>query len=201
MTFKVGDKIRCIDSIGVSNMVTRGCIYEIRRVINGVSGVFINIVVDDNGNSCSHDFHSGRFELYKEEVKMGFKLGDKVWSTRKGWGVVDKTANSKSYPIKVSFINRGSISFTEDGKEVESDIHPTLFFEEIPIPETALVRPKWRANKNDSYYCVTSDGMTVGVIEYGRGIDDRRYEHENYFKTIEEARESKFYKVFHKEVK
>lgn len=68
-----------------------------------------------------------------------FKVGERVYSVTWGWGVVDRMINNDSYPVLVKFDCNQIISHTVDGKHNKYALR-TLFFEEIPIPESALVR-------------------------------------------------------------
>lgn len=60
------------------------------------------------------------------------KVGDKVWDTRKGWGVVDEIRYSNEYPILVNF-GYDCESYTLDGYYFEDDVSPSLFWDEIVI--------------------------------------------------------------------
>jgi len=63
--------------------------------------------------------------LHGKEIKVG----DKVWSYVEGWGVVEDIYPNFKKSIVVDFKNN-LIDFTLNGKEWESDINPTLFWEE-----------------------------------------------------------------------
>lgn len=56
---------------------------------------------------------------------------------------------------------------------------------------------KWRAEPGKHYIYVNDIGFVDYTEESLTNSDDRRYEPGNYFKTAEEAKQSKFYKVFH----
>lgn len=58
---------------------------------------------------------------YKE-----FKVGDKVFDIRYGWGVIISTNNARTYLIKVLFNNGSVQSYTEEGFDVVDDINPIL---------------------------------------------------------------------------
>ena len=57
--------------------------------------------------------------------------------------------------------------------------------------------PRWRAEKNGEFYTVSSTGYVESEGEYKNPLCDAWWEAGNYFKTEEEAKASKFYKVFH----
>ena len=58
---------------------------------------------------------------------------------------------------------------------------------------------RYLANEKSFYYFVSSYG-TIGKSTHNKktfvGDDEKRWEVGNYFQTEEEAKESKFYKVF-----
>lgn len=133
--------------------------------------------------------------------RSNFEVGDKVWSLVSGWGKVVAISRFKytSYPVNVAFDKGKNYIefFTKDGKSHVKDINQTIFFEELEIPESALVKPKWRAKSGCLYFYVDSDGTIERAVEDSNGIDSGRFEQGNYFQTEKEAKESKFYKVFH----
>ena len=61
-----------------------------------------------------------------------------------------------------------------------------------------LRKKRWRANNELRYYCyVENNGDIFTIEDYQDYLDNSRYEKGNYFRTKEEAKASKFYKVFH----
>jgi hypothetical protein len=56
--------------------------------------------------------------------------------------------------------------------------------------------PHWRAERHNEYFYVTSYGVVSKAVDYYGFRDSFRCNVGNYFKTKEEAEESKFYKVF-----
>ena len=59
------------------------------------------------------------------------KVGDKVYTISKGWGVVDEIDNSGMYSITVMFDEHTRNTYTKEGKEYEEDINPNLFWDEV----------------------------------------------------------------------
>lgn len=59
------------------------------------------------------------------------KVGDKVYTISKGWGVVDEIDNSEMYNITVMFDEHTRNTYTKEGKEYEEDINPNLFWDEV----------------------------------------------------------------------
>ena len=60
------------------------------------------------------------------------KVGNKVWDSRKGWGVVNELRYSSDYPILVDFADDYE-SYTLDGYYYKDDVNPSLFWDEIVI--------------------------------------------------------------------
>ena len=106
------------------------------------------------------------------------KVGDKVWDTRKGWGVVDETRYSNEYPILVNF-GHDFESYTLEGYYFEDDVNPSLFWDEIvieappkPLPKLAvdtkvLVWNNSRAHAQKAHFCCFEDGKMF-TYESGR---------------------------------
>jgi hypothetical protein len=75
-----------------------------------------------------------------------FEVGDNVWETRWGHGIVigiDKNPNEQ-YPVAIQFKMHDldePKSFTWDGRYYPNE-NRSLFFEEIQIPETALTKKR-----------------------------------------------------------
>lgn len=104
-----------------------------------------------------------------------FKIKDRVYDLVYGWGVVNREGYSDTYPIRVDFGDNNSRSYTLNGENTLG-YNRTLFFCE-PNFENVDYR-----NFKGSLY--------KQLIDVG-----------NFFKTLEKAKNSKFYKVFHEEDK
>ncbi|MGL5051421.1 MAG: hypothetical protein ACRC6E_12470, partial [Fusobacteriaceae bacterium] len=124
--------------------------------------------------------------------------GDRVWDIRLGWGKVIDYCFDKNFPITVDF-GSSRKSYTTDGKDSVNDANRILLFEEIEIPVSALIRPKWRVLKGGTFWYVSAFGIATKGIDYYSICDETLYKVGNYFKTEEETEESRFYKVFHEE--
>lgn len=126
-----------------------------------------------------------------------FKVGQRVWDIRLGWGTVTSVsrAESKRYPMEVQFEGAKDV-YTLEGGSTHMN-RRSLFFEEILIPESALKPKRWRAERSILYCFVASYGDIVWTAEWGHEADGLKYKLGNYFQTEAEARESKFYRVFH----
>ena len=71
-----------------------------------------------------------------------FKVGDKVFDIRYGWGMVVNDNFSSKYSIYVNFNVVESHTYTKDGKDSIADINPTLSHTEYSIHSTQSKYPK-----------------------------------------------------------
>ena len=128
-----------------------------------------------------------------------FKVGDEVHCIFYGKGECIKIEeDDRIFPVTIKFETGRILSYTKDGRYLIDGIR-TLFFEEIKIPESAYKRPKWRAKEGEFYFLVDTTGDILKILDSRNFYDDKKFKIGNYFKTEEEAKESKFYKVFHEE--
>lgn len=155
--------------------------------------------------SCLTEYYDEmKANLHKNKKEIGvmikdrFETGDRVWTFSNGWGHVVRVTNER-YSVRVQFENEDTVTYTEDGRLYEYDKNTSLFFDEIPIPETALRRPKWRADEDCVYYFVGTFGKVLDTKDMRLSIDYDRWKVSNYFKTREDAMKSKIYKAFHEE--
>lgn len=128
--------------------------------------------------------------------KDEFKVGDTVYCTMYGEGFIEHIDENGDYPVSVAFKNGAIKSYTKHGR-FYAEVNRTLFFEEIPIPESAYVRPKWRAEKGGKYFLINSTGDIYNTTDNYYEINGLHFKTGNYFKSEEVAKQSKFYKVFH----
>ena len=70
------------------------------------------------------------------------KVGDKVWSFSNGWGVVERTGESSIYTLRVRYNEVYTVLYTEDGKMYNSDMYPTLFWDEVVFEVPIKPLPK-----------------------------------------------------------
>jgi hypothetical protein len=97
-------------------------------------------------------------------MKTVFKVGDKVYDARYGWGVIERADNGCDlpYPILVNF-KKGHSSYTLEGKAAIVDLIPLLSFTEYTLQgfsqERAELLPErgqivWvRDNENSDWIC------------------------------------------------
>ena len=127
-----------------------------------------------------------------------FQVGDKVYDILlQQWGTVTslKSSETTTYPVNVIFHEKIQ-SYTEDGYYFLYGVIPQLYFQEFKIVVPSL-EPKWRAEPKCKYYFVESTGVVFSGYEYGNIKAGERFQVGNYFKSEKEAKESKFYEVFH----
>jgi hypothetical protein len=67
----------------------------------------------------------------------GAKPGDRVWGFVSGWGTIKEVNFNETFSILVYFDNGHERFYNIDGRSLNSDINPTLFWDEITfqIPE------------------------------------------------------------------
>jgi hypothetical protein len=65
------------------------------------------------------------------ENEMKFRVGQRAWSSRHGWGTIDGFDAASQYPIifKPDNFTR-HWNYTRDGRDYQVDMHPTLFHKE-----------------------------------------------------------------------
>jgi hypothetical protein len=90
-------------------------------------------------------------------AKTIFKVGDRVWDFRYGWGVVEENNDDQHFPVFVRFDDGEGCAFTLDGR-FDTDQNRTLFFAEIPIPKEALERPRLDLKVDDRVLVRNGDG-------------------------------------------
>lgn len=71
-----------------------------------------------------------------------FKVGDKVYDIRYGWGIVEDDKFSECYSIYVTFDIERNNTYTKEGKYEIDDINPTLSHTEYSIHSTQSEYPK-----------------------------------------------------------
>lgn len=167
----------------------------INRVWGGLTGT---PYVDDAIRWVIEDHKKREAEKKVEKgTRDSFQVGDRVWSSVNGWGKVISisTYDGERYPVGVK-TDAGHIkSYTLNGCELEGQLR-CLFFEEIPVPETATIRKKWRAERGTMYWFVNVFGEAELTDECGWDSDTKRWEIGNYFKDKKEAMSSDIYKGY-----
>lgn len=195
-------KVRCVKSKNKCAMV-EGNIYEFKNGSCPTELEDKGFVGIESIEKFNQSFHI-KIELVEETTPKAedeiFQLKDRVWSFDYGWGIVINLKHSNNYPICVKF-KYYSTSYTKEGKLRTADLNRSLFFQEIEIPKEALIRPRWRAKEDEGYLHIDTQGDIKHISECGYISDNGRWEKGNYFRTIKEAKSSKFYKVFHEEEK
>lgn len=126
-------------------------------------------------------------------MKDIFKVGDEVWCMLYGKGKVDILDNSLgTNPVGVEFESDYYGFYTPDGR-LRLELPPTLGFTEVEMPKPNQVRPVWRAEKGEVYWYINEFGGTHHALESLSAEDAFRFKAGNYFKSMEQAKESKLY--------
>lgn len=118
------------------------------------------------------------------------KVGDRVWSSVYGWGVISKINHIKKYGISVGFTLKDCVmcgSYNFDGVnefcEESYALHPTLFWNEFNIPtDDKDVRPfnlvrylkeriektEFKPMSNNYYFCYDTLVNVIYIMSSGR---------------------------------
>ena len=110
------------------------------EVVDSYMIIYLQTATDYNTAIVTKQEWENR-KMSKEAMFADVKVGDKVWDSRQGWGVVEALIPHSDYPICVDFVNTED-TYTLDGYYTEDDINPSLFWDEIeikappkPVPE------------------------------------------------------------------
>ena len=77
---------------------------------------------------------------------MKFKIGDKVYSTQYGWGVVVSVTAAGFYPVEVKFENfESTTTYTTDGRYCD-DCPVSLFHEEVDVEKLLQCKQAYHSN-------------------------------------------------------
>lgn len=102
------------------------------------------------------------------------KVGDKVWSLNKGWGIVEKTGQSAIYTFRVRYNEEITELYTEDGKMYRSDKYPTLFWDELVFEVPKKPLPKLEVDTKILVWC--NDGVKKEPRHFSHfGTDGKVY--------------------------
>lgn len=128
-----------------------------------------------------------------------FKIKDKVYDLKYGWGIVEDSSDH-IYPIRVRFDNDYQEYYTINGCPTAIGTNRTLFFCEPKFEnlDDMINRKEWSPINGENFYFVLSNGK-VRDLHYSEVLHGDIVKVANCFKTEEEAKDSKFYKVFHGE--
>lgn len=97
-----------------------------------------------------------------------FKVGDKVFSCQFGWGEIKKIFETDDYPLFISFSNGMEHSYTECGRYLDEDLHPTLSFTEYDLVNGGFSQERPKEDMIGKLVRVLDDweyGGFLGVLE------------------------------------
>lgn len=87
------------------------------------------------------------------------------------------------------FYIRGNNPEKDDKIIIVNDIQLQHIFEKVnKVNEKYGIVKRWRANKDECYYTILSNGEIMSITEKGSIEDNARYELGNYFQSIKEAK-------------
>lgn len=69
------------------------------------------------------------------------KKGDKVWSIKFGWGTIAYISEHAACPIGVDFKDSYRLCYCTDGRCSQTDVLPSIFWNEFLIPDEAFKKP------------------------------------------------------------
>lgn len=121
-----------------------------------------------------------------------FRVGDRVRIVKKNSGnicdwisMMDETIGSDG---KIEYVGEEHVRVCFE--KISNDF--SYDFDSVELIENT----RWRAENGSAYFHVDSSGRVLELIEYICVATDRLYVVGNYFQSEEEAKASKFYRVF-----
>lgn len=93
-----------------------------------------------------------------KRTRTNFRVGDRVYDVRHGWGIVESIDFDVDYPIDVAYDNGSSSTFTQEGKALTFDSCRFLFFVKPTITPECL-------EKEEDEHIITIDGKEVKLSE------------------------------------
>lgn len=122
--------------------------YAGEKPIYDCAGVWVRgLPVSETGfTETASDYNTAivtkqEWENRKMTMFADVEIGDNVWDSRKGWGVIDELGHSSEYPLRVDF-GYDYDSYTLDGYHSIEDAHPSLFWDEFEIKAPPKPLPK-----------------------------------------------------------
>jgi hypothetical protein len=107
---------------------------------------------------------------------------------------------SNFYPIEVLDDQDCEQYYTADGKYFNLENAECVLFPSKENRDWSTFKiPRWRAERGSHYFYVTSWGEIYKAADIYSGNDDQAWKSGNYFKTVDEAVESKIYNAFNRE--
>ena len=78
-----------------------------------------------------------------DSMEAIYKVGDRVFDIRYGWGIVIDITTDRNYPVEVSFTNNPRVLvYTSDGRLFDTDNTPSLSFTEYTLEGFSQERPR-----------------------------------------------------------
>jgi hypothetical protein len=163
----------------------------------------------DNGFYCWDDWMLEDEEIQEQPLNLCEILKDapggiELYSTLHGTVLFDAVRihpnGGNAFPIVVMDNHGDDQYFTKEGKYFDSEECECILFPSKENRDWSTFKlPRWRAEKHSCYYYISAFGEISSATDDVTGFDTEIWKIGNYFKTEEDAKNSKFYKVFHDE--
>jgi hypothetical protein len=112
-----------------------------------------------------HDLFKEELMLRKSRSRAEFKVGDKVWDVRYGWGKVIEINNKYACPVVAQFSIEGLCqSYTLGGKLMDKHPNRSLFFDVVDVQPEAM----------SVYETITEVSMEEIADKFGIPLDELR---------------------------
>lgn len=132
--FKVGDKVKSVYGSGIIVDISKNdTSYPI--IVRYKDGTILTYTI--NGKQ----FHSSD---YSAIIKIIWEVGQKVFDSRYGWGIINSVDDSDSYPVVIAFGDT-YIRYSKDGREYTCNKYPSLSF-------TNYIENKFSQDPKDATY-------------------------------------------------
>jgi len=107
--FNIGDKVKCIDDSGYTNVITMGKEYEVQRVnVFGPGNIFLRILGD---KGFTTGFRSTRFEKVESSDAPKYKVGNEF----------EPSQMKSDYNVKITEVLPNTYSYDIFNTKVEND--------------------------------------------------------------------------------
>jgi hypothetical protein len=223
MKYKVGDKVKVksLNWFNESKLRGHSCDYVVGKdgrffsdamaeycgqeatiaeivCVHPESGDYYRINIDD----CRFHWDDWMFEdstIDLVEILKDAPIDTELYSTAHGIvKLISVLKCGENYPIGTKHENGMIYWFTADGKSLDDSNAETILFPSKENRDWSTFEiPRWRAKKDFNYYYISVLGEVCGGTDDRSSFDDDIWKMGNYFETKEEAKNSKFYKVFH----
>ena len=151
----------------------------------------INLPIDCEIGNVSAKIENGSIVIKCDPKKKEFKYGDfvrldKSWNT----GII-VTVENYDCLVSVNGIlfraNQNDISEARDFEKIDIQHYLDENNLVIDYEKKKIVKKRWRAEEDETFYCVTSCGIVLETWETYNEDDNMLFNSGNYFRTKEQA--------------